>query len=103
MDKEFENILNSRNVPEAPGNLAYRIIEAAKQKPKTQAAGSVSGPFWDMFAEMFILPKPAVALALALLVGLTLGFGSMNPAEVQLQDLSSLLQIEDEFYTGDFS
>ncbi len=79
MQDELDTILASRAVPLAPPDLAERIIaRAARQSVRRKyhfaEAMNILGGF-------FAVPQPALALALTLLLGLTLGF-NLNTASV---------------------
>lgn len=67
----LEDILKDRFVPEPSSNLAYRIIEAAK--PRNEEKGLALAGIWSGFCELFVIPQPAFAMAVILLIGLSVG------------------------------
>lgn len=74
MNRDLYEILRLRRIPAAPEGLAERIIaEALRQR---QAGEFSLAEFWRIFSDGFLLPRPAFALAAALLIGLTVGFGA---------------------------
>ncbi|MFN3701029.1 MAG: hypothetical protein ACK4VI_05855 [Alphaproteobacteria bacterium] len=89
MDKELEQILQRRYVPEPSSNLAERIITAAALEDKkraAQAAGGVAGfgafigkigaeaqDWFGSFWDGLLLPKPAYVTMALFMLGLLLG------------------------------
>ncbi len=71
MHDEIDNILSRRALPEAPHDLAERIIARALRMPRKEK-WSVTD-LWTGFADLFVLPKPAFALSVVLLAGFILG------------------------------
>ncbi len=79
-DARLEALLRSRSVPPPSGDLAARIAREARripQRPPTSA--SLSDALGRLFAELR-LPRPAVALAASLLVGIAAGWAMPFPA-----------------------
>ncbi len=75
MYEDVNKILGRRAVPEAPFGLAERIIAASlRLEAKREINGKITlGDLWQAFTEMFAIPQPAYALAIALIIGLTMG------------------------------
>ena len=80
----LDDILRERYVPEMPTNLAYRIIEAAK--PRGEEKGFTWAAFQRAMAEIFVIPQPAFAMAVILLLGIVLGayFGTEQSLTFQI-------------------
>lgn len=105
----LDDILKTRYVPEPPTNLAYRIIEAAK--PRGQEKSLIGREIsWAgirrAFAELFVIPQPAFAMAVILLAGLALGTNFtaerfMN-AKMERTTISNFISAENNFDYGDF-
>lgn len=75
-DTQFDNFLRTRYVPEPPTNLAYRIIEAAK--PRGQERGFTWAAFQRVVSEIFVIPQPAFAMAVVLMIGVYTGVQFAN-------------------------
>ena len=75
MYEDVDKVLYRRAVPEAPYGLAERIIAASlRLETARQENGRITlSDLWQAFRDMFVIPQPAYALALALMVGLTMG------------------------------
>jgi hypothetical protein len=74
MYEDLDHILQRRAVPEVPHGLAEQIIAAAARMEKAgPRRRRMVTDLWQGFAEMFVLPQPAFALAIVLVIGLTLG------------------------------
>ena len=71
----LDDILRERYVPEMPSNLAYRIIEAAKPRGNEQGftLKGFGAAFQRVMAELFVIPQPALAMAVVLILGVTIG------------------------------
>lgn len=67
----LDTILRERHVPEMPSNLAYRIIEAAK--PRGAEKGFTWTAFQRVVSEIFVIPQPAFAMAVVLMIGVYSG------------------------------
>jgi hypothetical protein len=75
MSEEFENILmRRRSVPPPSADFAERIIAEAVKRPRFTIQRPVS--LWDSFCDMFVLPRPAFALAVFLVCGAGVGFNN---------------------------
>lgn len=103
MPHKLDEILSRRAVPEMRSHLAERIIAAAQVK-KRQGL-----PEWrayiEAFADFFVLPQPAMVLALILFFGLTLGLNTGIfdfSQDAGAQDLSSFMDIRDSFDMGEW-
>ena len=67
----LDAILRERHVPEMPTNLAYRIIEAAK--PRGAETGFTWTAFQRVLSEIFVIPQPAFAMVVVLMLGVYSG------------------------------
>jgi hypothetical protein len=67
----LDDILRERYVPEMPSNLTYRIIKAAK--PRAGEDGFTWAAFQRAMAELFVIPQPAFAMVVVLIIGVTTG------------------------------
>ncbi len=65
-DKDLDNLLNEQHVPPAASNLPARIIDAAKLPERVSLIDRIKGKLYGAF----LLPKPAYALAVFVLIGL---------------------------------
>lgn len=100
MHNDLDNVLRMRAEPQARPHLAELII--ANAKPRV-ARGKQS--LLSLFQEIFVLPHPAVVLALVLLMGVSFGI-YVDPAQASVdahtQELSSFLKIKDSFDIGEW-
>lgn len=71
-DAKLETLLRSRSAPPASHDLAARIARRARGTPQRQPV-SFSDALARLFAELR-LPRPAVALAASLIVGIVAGW-----------------------------
>lgn len=74
-NRDFDQLLEKRHVPEAPSNLSARIIEASRNLPQDRKK-----PFFEGFGALlqgFSVPQPAFAFVVVLVLGLgaTIGVG----------------------------
>ena len=74
MSDELEIILSRRAVPPASPDLAERIIAQALRRPRASNTRVIT--LWESFCDMFVLPRPAFALAVFLVTGLGFGFNT---------------------------
>jgi hypothetical protein len=75
-DPAFDALLRSRQQPLPPEGLEERIILAATRLPQ-QPRTSIRFSLGQLLAEAFALtPKPAYAMASAMMLGILVGFGS---------------------------
>lgn len=77
-DRELDQILMQRGVPDMRSNLEARIIEAAKKSQQKRdlymRAESLGISAWvNDFMKEFIMPKPALAACLVLVLGIAMG------------------------------
>ena len=103
---ELETLLRDRNIPDARSNLAERII-AASLEDEVQTKPSLQGfeRWFSAFIEGFAIPKPAYAVAFALVLGVGLGIFadsfSVLP-NMTTDEFAQALSVEDVLTTGDF-
>lgn len=104
---ELETLLRDRNIPEARSNLAERIIAASLQEEVIKVGPSLQGVerWLSAFLEGFAIPKPAYAVACALVLGVGLGIFadsfSVLPS-MTTDEFALALSVEDVLSTGDF-
>ena len=104
MSEEFENILmHRRAVPPPSADFAERIIAEAVKRPRFAVQRPLS--FWESFCDMFVLPRPAFALAVFLVTGV--GFGFNNYAQSMFIDardemVSAYSLVSDSYDGGSF-
>ncbi len=105
-DKDLNKVMNEKFVPPASSNLSARIIDAAKPpKTKQSFADRVS----ESFGRFLTIPKPALAIATAVILGLfTYGTMDTNTITQQPKQSSEEIITVDELWTyvtddyGDF-
>lgn len=102
-EKLLEEALNLRSFEDPSDDLEARILNASLRKnfePDTQSKsffGFLNGIF-----NSFHLPKPAFALSMILVIGITLGYiGNTNQQQASVNS-EDLLASEINFYDGDF-
>ncbi|GJL85017.1 MAG: hypothetical protein DHS20C02_07920 [Micavibrio sp.] len=77
---ELDTLLTQRVAPPPPrSNLSERIIEASLQSKPKRRSGFMQG--LDGLADMFVLPRPAYALAAVLFLGVVGGFYYQVPVQ----------------------
>ena len=97
---ELDQVLKRRFVPQAPDHLAERIIDMARMAPATQqakAAISWFKGFWDNFA----LPQPVLAMAIALIIGLGIGFTGDTQKDNRSMEYDFMTQAQVQADLGD--
>lgn len=82
-DKELDNVLNQQHVPPAASNLSARIIDAAKVLEQVSIIDKLKGKLYGIF----LLPKPAYALAVFVLIGLIIYGVTEVPTQTVEPDL----------------
>lgn len=78
-DVRLEALLRSVAIEAPATNLAERIIAATK--PVMASTRVLSTSVWDAFREL-LMPKPAFALACALVMGIALGTQTVTASAV---------------------
>ena len=100
-DKELEDIMKTRKIPDMRSNLAERIIEAS-QKHQGQGKGFFCAWLYA-FGEELVIPKPAYVLAMLFVLGLLIGSLSaqsiVNDASYYATDM---LFTAEEVFEGDW-
>ena len=110
MFDNLDKLLKTRKTPEAPEGLSARIIAAAVREK--QGVSSADTPVWQTLwveiESLFIVPRPAFAMAIIVLV---LGFGMLLGSSSEESDfaatltpgeVASFMVIEDRFSVGDW-
>jgi len=103
-EREFEQFLRSRHVPDAPSNLTHRIIQGAKDQ-----SSSVSFPVKVIekirqFAKVFAIPQPAFVLAAVAVLSIgAVGFYSSDALVVEptAEYYQAAEEVELAFYLDD--
>jgi hypothetical protein len=96
-DRKLEDLLRSRGVPPPSGDLAARIARQARLTPQRQPV-SVIDALAQLLGELW-LPRPAVALAATLIVGIVAGWAAPFDAaddDVDAVHVESFLYPEEE-------
>jgi len=90
--KNIDGLLHERFVPSPSHNLAQRIIAASAQNPKR----SFLSILMTELSEMFVIPRPAYAIAGCVLLGLVMGL--QMPVDIAASDTNyfSFLTIDEE-------
>jgi len=104
-DKTLDKLLSNRYVPDAPSNLAHRIVEAAAQEDKAQVARV---GLFERLVRAFAIPQPALvfgAVALIMIgiggVGVTQLENDMNAQTAEVEDDVSLAFYLDDIFVVD--
>lgn len=100
MVDDLEVILSRRAFVPARSNLAERIIAAAQVKPAKRGFDWRS---WTSdVAELFVLPRPALALASVLLIGLFAGWAALSNSDDGPRTISSYLYMNEAINMGEW-
>ncbi len=99
-DKDLDHLLSMRRAVEVPPGLAQRIINMTPpRKPKQDNWADI----WADFQSMFVLPRPAYALALAAIFGLLIGFDtSASSTDPIYSNFTSFLQADADIDEGNW-
>ena len=90
-DKTTDRLLKNRFVPNPSTNLSSRIIAAAGRHPD-QPIWKIT---WNELSEMFLIPRPAYAVAACVLLGLALALQVPVEQAVTQTDYFSFLTFDD--------
>lgn len=89
----FNRILEGRSVTPSLSNLSERIIAAAAVQNNT--------PLWIIIMQelsaMFILPRPAYAMAFTLILGVVLGLQAETEQLSSAQDWLSFMSVDNDY------
>lgn len=103
MHNDLDTLLMTRAAPQACPHLAEMII--ANAKPRAARAPRENQSLLALFQDIFMLPQPAMVLALVLFVGIFVGVYAA-PAQALSDpngsELSSFLKIKDSFDMGEW-
>lgn len=91
-DKNLDHLLSMRRTVDVPPGLAQRIVNMAQpRKPKEDSWADI----WADFQAMFVIPRPAYALALAAVFGLLIGFDTASASvDPVYSNFTSFLQAD---------
>lgn len=91
MNDNIDHILITRRAVDVPAGLAQRIINmATPHKRQSDSWGDI----WNDIQAMFVIPRPAYALAMAIVIGLFVGLGdSAFNDNVSSADFTSFLSV----------
>ncbi len=95
----FEDLLDSLPFEDATSDLAERIIMSADRRPVPEQGSEKTGDLGLFFTELFFrffTLKPAMGLALTLIIGVVLGY-----ADPLAADLSEGVDIGSFLYNGE--
>ncbi len=99
-EKQLQDLMQARGVPQMRSNLAERIIEAAeREKSKGRCAPQA---WWIAFSEAFLLPKPAYVMALLLVLGIAMGLSFDLSTTVEGETVSSFIYTAETVTEGDW-
>ena len=89
MNNDIDHILMTRRAVDVPEGLAQRIINMATPHKRKEERWI---DIWSDIQAMFVIPRPAYALAMAVVIGLFVGLGdgALNDT-VSDADLTSFL------------
>lgn len=91
-DDELNRILMERAIPKPSSNLIYRISQHAEDMTRRKS-NHIS--LMDQILRMLVIPKPAYATAVCLVLGLAIGFYN-GGADATSQDWFLFLELEEE-------
>ncbi len=112
---DMAKILVQRRTPAPPDDLSTRIIRNALAQTRP-ARKELSGlwtefqAFWEELGSMLFLPKPAIAFASLLVLGIAISFWTRHVDSIAQTvlpnmtpyDLASFMIIEDRFVAGEW-
>ena len=103
-DREFDQFLKSRYVPDAPSNLAARIVEASKTQVRPEPwFVKALGPLKTV-GRLFAIPQPAMVLAAVVVLSIG-GLGVYNTDLLTVEPTSEYYseaeEVELAFYLDD--
>lgn len=76
---DLDQVLMKRAVPRAPHDLAERIIHCAVRTP--QVARPTLGDLLNECLSFFVVPRPALAFGLCLMIGMFSGWATTRNAD----------------------
>lgn len=116
-DDKLEIYLRARRVPSPPDGLSTRIINSVLAEEQRAARHKQRYGVWARLrtvgaviaadiSENFMLPRPAYAFAMMLIIGLTLGMNSerlglVSPANAAGTDISTFMMVDESFTPND--
>ena len=103
-EREFDEFLKSRHVPDAPSNLAHRIIEAAQNQPAVVPLYVKVFVTLRKLLNIFSIPQPAFVLAAVVILsigGVGLYSSDALVVEPTSEYYSEAEEVELAFYLDD--
>lgn len=101
-DNNLDHLLSMRRAVDVPPGLAQRIINMA-QPHKPKPAQDSWADIWADFQSMFVIPRPAYALALAAIFGLLIGFDTTAAStDPVYSNFTSFLQADADIDEGNW-
>lgn len=101
----LDDLLWMRRAPESSPDLGERIVAAAARRRQRPGFFHFCSEFLSEFAGMLAIPRPAFALAVFLLLGLSTGLFvdrvSVLPG-LMPEDLAMFMTIDDRFVAGEW-
>lgn len=105
IDQDLDVLLKARAVPEMRSNLEHQIIQASllqDKQSKTQGVGNLFRTVRD-FMDCMVLPQPALAMIMVLVIGAAIGTYSSDILSVDdAQDVEAYMMIIDDIEYEDF-
>ena len=119
-DEQLEALLNMRDVPEMPGDLESRILQASASQLHIKRrqfdfldAINVINKGISSVLDCILLPRPAYAMAVVLIVGAVIGLYSgagiedgelvISYANIDVgDDMESFIMASEDFEYGDY-
>ena len=105
IDQNLDVLLKTRAVPDMRSNLEHRIIQKSlnqEKQSKTQDIGNFFRAVRD-FMDCMVLPQPALAMVMVLVIGAAIGTYSSEILTVDDdQDVEAYMMIIDDIEYEDF-
>ncbi len=103
MDSNLDSILHSRAAPPQRPELEDRILMVVLERDENRI--SLWGQIQIMFQMFFLVPRPAYILAAVVLAGIVVGWDSDSIGaldQISTYELAGILDVQEQFETGEF-